>query len=145
MDKTVEDIIFERLEVIESKIDTNSEGTKIENWMQEAFNAPGTIDGIVVDEGKARESDCRRIALGDSSHLVYSKGIVGALNHDQEKLYCTNITDVDIPPEVAARTKILRDATIICQEQVHDLPADERLAIFMPCLVREAKKKGLEI
>lgn len=146
MDKDTTDLIFERLEIIEARMNGEDDPTSnLANWMPEMFHTSGVIGGIVVDEGKARESTCRRISLGDDSYLMYSKGVVGALSREQEKLYCTDILEVEVSPEVKARTKALRDATYICQAKIQDLVGPERAEVFMPCLVREARAKGVEV
>jgi hypothetical protein len=45
----------------------------------------GDYEGIVVDEKVAKESPCYQI---DDTDLVFSKGIIGALNDEQKKKYC---------------------------------------------------------
>ena len=113
--------------------------------MPEAFHEPGTIGGIVVDEGLARESECRRIPLGSEGHLTYSKGVVGALSEDQEKLYCETVSDMPLSPELTNRQKVLRAVAIECQRAVQPLPLGERLETFMQCFVAGAKDRGVEI
>ena len=142
--------ILERLSVVEEKVahaqaNPEDQAGIISAWLPEAFHEPGVIGGIVVDEGKAREGDCNCIPLGEKSRLCYSHGVVGALSQDQEHLYCVTFNEKQASPALVERTRILRDATVLCQSSVHNLPENERLEPFMQCLVREAKKKGLEI
>lgn len=144
------DEVIARLVRVEEKVkrineDEGSSPANLATWLPEAFHVPGVIGGIVVDEGKAREGDCHCIPLGDSSQLCYSGGVVGALSRDQEQLYCTTFQTKEVSEALQRRTRILRDATIICQGQVQNLKPEERLEPFMQCLVKEAKAKGLEI
>lgn len=45
----------------------------------------GNFEGIVVDEELAKKSLCYKI---DGTDLVFTKGIVGALNDEQKEKYC---------------------------------------------------------
>jgi len=45
----------------------------------------GSYEGIVVDEEKAKKSPCYRV---DGTNLVFSEGIIGALNEEQKEKYC---------------------------------------------------------
>lgn len=141
--KDVNEEIFQRLTMIEAKT-AEPEIFSVANWVPEAFH-DGSIGGIVVDEGLARESPCRRIALGDSSYLMYSKGVVGALSREQEPLYCERIEDMSLPPEVVERQRKLRDAALVCQTLVKDLEGHERLEPFMQCLSAQAKEQGIDL
>lgn len=151
IDKKTLDGIYGRLSIIEEKIAvqdgeiTELDLTSLAIWMPEAFHEPGVIGGIVVDEGKARESECRYIPLGETGRLVYSKGVVGALSQDQERLYCDSISEMPVSPAMALRTRLMRDAAVICQQETNHLPEGERLEPFMQCLAREAKKSGIKI
>lgn len=52
------------------------------------------LDGIVVDEAKAKGSLCHRIKDTD---LVFSEGIIGALSKRQISEYCSSIIDIERP------------------------------------------------
>lgn len=143
----LEEQILARLERIEKQVNQAEINSRfpLSMWTPEAFHEPGTIGGIVVDEGKAREDTCRCIPLGDNSHLCYSGGVVGALSRDQEQLYCTTREVMEVSPEIQIRQRILKDAAIICQSEVQGIPGERRLEPFMQCLTKIAKKSGLEI
>jgi hypothetical protein len=145
VDDKVIDAIFSRLSAIENRqASMGHESNDLATWLPEAFHEPGIIGGIIVDEGKARESECKCVPLG-KNRLCYVHGVVGALSREQEPLYCSNPIMLDLPAETVERTRILRDATVFCQGEVHNMPTDERLQPFMSCLVKIAKKQGLEI
>ncbi len=144
--------LMPRLESIETRLSSIETSEKEEpwhlslaSWSNEAFHTPGEIGGIVVDEGRARESDCRCIPLGEHSKLCYSHGVVGALSHDQEKLYCETYTELPASPALIERQRIMKDAAVFCQSKVQDIPEGQRLEPFLSCMSREAKKKGLEL
>lgn len=151
-DDAVIDAIFDRLDAIDRKVtDIDQKAIQerfaLSSWTPEAFHEPGTIGGIIVDEGAVREGKCDCIPLGDNSHLCYHKGVVGALSREQEVLFCdpSNRQILQVSPELQARQRILKDAAIICQAETTDIPADRRLEPFMNCLVKLGKKKGLDI
>lgn len=69
--------------------------------------------GIVVDEEKALRSPCHGYDLGDSGRLVFSEGIVGALDKYEREKYCKAGLDLKPPPpRLAARIKALREAGV---------------------------------
>ena len=75
----------------------------------------GEIDegGIVVDEEKALASPCHGYDLGDSGRLIFSPGIVGALDKYEQQKYCKIGLDLKPPPpRLAARIKALREAGV---------------------------------
>jgi len=72
--------------------------------------------GIVVDEKRALSTPCHgyRVRLNEeTSELVWSPGIVGALSKSEKVKYCTMGTTWAPPPEhLAKRWKILHEAGI---------------------------------
>jgi hypothetical protein len=48
------------------------------------------LDGIVVDPATAAKGPCECIKTTTGKNMCWDKGIVGALNQDQVKQYCTN-------------------------------------------------------
>ena len=141
------DSIMDRLGKIEERLnnDDHPEELSLASWANEAFHTPGEIGGIVVDEGKARESDCHCIPLGEHSKLCYSRGVVGALSQDQERLYCEVFTELPSSPALIERQRIMKDAAVLCQSKVQDIPEGQRLEPFLSCMSKEAKKMGLEL
>lgn len=150
--------IADRLIQVEQKVDALANnnnipsdndrfpGLDISSWTQEALNPPGQIDGIVVDDGLARVTPCHRVILGPDSELVYSKGIVGALNEEQKLLYCdVGIEDRQASSEQKKQLQTIRDAAIMCQTEVAELPKGQRLEPFLKCISVTAKKSGVNI
>ena len=120
-------------------------GYSLSDWFPEAYHEPGIIGGIVVDSGLARQTPCRIVPLGDNE-LWYSKGIVGALNDEQKKLYCeTGIENLEITAEIAERQRKVRETAIACQGSVQDIPKGDRLEPFLSCMATDLSEKGIEI
>lgn len=120
-------------------------GYSLGDWFPEAYHEPGEIGGIVVDSGLARQTPCRIVQLGDNN-LWYSKGIVGALNSDQKKLFCEQgFENVDLSPDLVDRQRKVRETAIACQGNVQDIPTGERLEPFLTCMAKDLADKGIEI
>ncbi|MEM3846561.1 MAG: hypothetical protein QXU98_12775 [Candidatus Parvarchaeota archaeon] len=50
------------------------------------------LDGIVVNEERAKQGICRCIPTPTGKNLCWSEGIIGALSQDQQQKYCKKIT-----------------------------------------------------
>lgn len=120
-------------------------GLTLAEWAPEAFHVPGIIGGIVVDAGLARETECKIVPLGNNE-LWYSKGVVGALDEEQKKLFClTGTSQVNLPPELALRQSKVREIAVACQTDVQSIPEGERLTPFLKCMAITASEKGIQI
>lgn len=103
--------------------------------------------GIIVDAGIARSTPCIRAALPNGGSLVFSRGIVGPLDSDQEALYCgSGYQDYTPDPTACARLEALREASQSCSNEVGALPAGEdRIAPYYACIGRELREKGVDL
>jgi hypothetical protein len=101
-------------------------------------------DGVVVDEAVAREAPCVAYELG-TRRVVFSKGIVGALDLDQQALYCAETEVKELSPKQKARLEAFRAGAESCHTSTSALPKGERLAPFLGCLSEELRKRGQEL
>jgi hypothetical protein len=108
-------------------------------WLGEGQHPPGELGGIVVDEGEARSTPCLVYPLSDTSELVFSKGIVGALDEKQKTLYCTERVVREITPAQQARIETVKKAVVTCQQEVQAIPKGDRLPPYLQCMSREMK------
>lgn len=90
---------------------------------------------VVVDAGAAREGACQVVDLGAAGQLAYHHGVVGALNAEQEALYCLEREVLQLTPARRARIAGYQQAAVSCGGAG---PVDERLG----CLVRELERRG---
>jgi len=85
--------------------------------------------GIVVDEERALRSPCHGYDLGDSGRLVFSEGIVGALDKYEREKYCKVGLDLKPPPpRLATRIKALREAGVHFKKKPKSFERTEHVA-----------------
>lgn len=103
--------------------------------------------GIIVDAGIARSTPCIRAALPNGGSLVFSRGIVGALDSDQEALYCgSGYQDYTPDPTACARLEALREASRSCSTEISTLPdGEDRIAPYYACIGRELRERGVSL
>lgn len=74
------------------------------------------FDGIIVDNDKAKEGPCECISTPSGKPMCWDKGIVGALNQDQVKEYCTdNYVEKKLPARLANRWNNFATASAECE------------------------------
>jgi len=102
--------------------------------------------GFVVDEAVARESSCIGYALkgkGTEPDLVFTHGIVGALDADQRETYCsTGVVLHDLTPKQKARLAAFKDSSAVCKTEIAEVPKGERLEPWLGCMSAELRKRG---
>ena len=101
--------------------------------------------GIIVDEGVARASACTRFDLGGGSELIFSKGVIGALDEGQKALLCTETVTKPLSPEQERRLRGWREAAATCKGEIADLPDGKKVKPWLLCMSRELKGKGMEV
>lgn len=99
--------------------------------------------GIVVDEGVAKATPCRCIEYRPGKKLCFSKGIVGALSDEQEKLYCPTEEKLE-SPGLEKRLENWMGSVDICKAEIAKIPLGERLKPYLSCMSRELKARGVE-
>lgn len=97
-----------------------------------AYGSPG----IVVNEAVAKASPCRCFEYEPGKKLCFSKGIVGALSDDQEKVYCPTVEKLE-SPGLERRLKSWMGAKTICKAEIETIPKGERLEPWLSCMSRE--------
>lgn len=112
---------------------------------------PGVIDFLgqhrgspayVVDEAAARDSPCVAYEVATKRRLVFSPGVLGALDEEQEALYCTRVEQRHLSPAQHRRLEDLAAAADTCKLQVAEAPSDQRLEPYLACLEAELKERG---
>jgi len=99
--------------------------------------------GIVVNEAVAKASPCRCFEYEPGKKLCFSKGIVGALSDEQEKIYCPTIEKLE-SPGLERRLKSWMGAKTICKAEIEPIPKGERLEPWLHCMSRELAARGIE-
>ena len=120
-------------------------GVSVAEWVSGLNGSPG----IVVDPGIARSTPCLALELGDGyKPLVYSKGIVGALDEDQVDLYCQEGLETrEASPKQRARLEALREASHECHieaEPEKEHGSQAHLEAYFACLGKELRTRGIE-
>lgn len=118
-------------------------GQTLEDWLSSVTGSPG----FVVDPGAARDTPCIKVEFETGGGaLVYSKGIRGALDEEQQALYCQQGYEVrPISKEQKARAEALRTSSHVCYDETKEVPEfKERLGNYYTCIGRELRAKGVE-
>ncbi len=104
-----------------------------------AYGSPG----IVVDETMAKATPCRCIEYRPGKKLCFSKGIIGALSDEQEKIYCPTTVPLE-SPGLERRLKGWMESVETCKAEIAEIPKGERLEPWLSCMSRELAAKGIE-
>lgn len=104
-----------------------------------AYGSPG----IVVDEALAKVTPCRCIEYRPGKKLCFSKGIIGTLSDEQEKLYCPTTEKLE-SPGLEKRLEGWMESVDTCKIEIANIPKGERLKPWLSCMSRELKARGIE-
>ncbi len=104
-----------------------------------AYGSPG----IVVNETLAKATPCHCIEYKPGKKLCFSKGIVGALSDEQEKLYCSTTEEME-SPGLEKRLKHWGESIETCKTEIAEIPPGERLEPWLSCMSRELSARGVE-
>lgn len=118
-------------------------GQTLEDWLSSVTGSPG----FVVDPGTARDTPCIKVEFDSGGRaLVYSKGIRGALDEEQQALYCQQGYEVrQLTEQQKARAEALRISSHVCYDETKGVPEfKERFGNYYSCLGRELRAKGVE-
>ncbi len=105
-----------------------------------AYGSPG----IVVDEPLAKASPCRCIEYRPGKKLCFSKGIIGALSDDQEKIYCPTTVPLE-SPGLERRMESWMESVETCKAEIAEIPKGERLEPWLTCMSRELATKEIRV
>lgn len=91
---------------------THPLGQSFAEWMAVVSGLPSTV----VDPGVARDAPCVRFELGEGHlPLVFQKGISGALNEENQALYCSQgYEDLPLDPADQERLRAFRESAVKC-------------------------------
>lgn len=109
------------------------------NSIPYAYGSPG----IVVDGAKAKATPCRCIEYKPGKKLCFSKGIIGALSDEQEKIYCPAVEEL-VSPGLERRLSNWMESVETCKAEIAEIPKGERLEPWLSCMSRELKTAGIE-
>lgn len=117
-------------------------GLDIAEWIPSATGQ----SGIVHDPGTARSTPCLGYEVSPMRRLVFSQGVVGGLDNDQQALYCAEgIQMLPIGERLKERLNVYSNAADTCSVTVQPIPKGERLEPFLSCMSREIRNKGLTL
>jgi len=134
-------VVFDKNQIKPYAYEPGIPGELVADWVSGVSGSPG----IVVDPGVARSTPCTRIDLGDGMKaLVFSKGIIGALDKEQQALYCQlGYTEQEATPKQRERISNLSQAAKLCSAETAGIVhTEEHLTKYFSCLGRELRAKG---
>jgi len=135
----IERIAKRTAEEVMERIRERERDSLLLNSIPYAYGSPG----IVVDEEVAKASPCRCIEYRPGKKLCFSKGIVGALSDEQEKLYCPTEEKL-VSPGLQKRLESWMESVDTCKAEIAKVPPGERLKPWLSCMSRELKARGVE-
>ena len=137
-----------RLETLERRMEVVEEQEASEPWHGTTMDFLPQMEGspgIIVDEGVARATPCTRFDLGEESELVFSKGVVGALDEGQKALFCPETVTKPLTPEQEKRLRGWRDSADTCKQEIAEVPKGDKLEPWLTCMSRELKAQGIAV
>lgn len=99
--------------------------------------------GIVVDEAVALASPCHG-ARFDTSEIIFSKGIVGALDEKQKVTYCKLGTTYEEKGALVERIKRFKEAIAAAKEK-YRLEHRPGVTRWLALTGEELRKRGIEL
>jgi len=116
-------------------------GQNVAEWISAMTSSPG----IIVHGGLARSTPCTRVHLPDGD-LVYSQGIIGPLDREQEALYCAlGCEEVTPTPDQVAYYKAMVESSRTAAAQTQHIgDPKERVEAFFASFGRELEGRGTE-
>lgn len=137
-----------RLEKIEQRLENGDAGAAPVSPRADSSDFISTIrgtPGIVIDEGEARATPCTKMVMADGRALVFSEGIKGPLDEDQQTLFCPTTETVELPPDARRRVEALQAAAEACKAAGGATSEGEPLPDWVLCLTKEARERGVEL
>ena len=99
--------------------------------------------GIVVNESVAMASPCRCMEYRSGKKLCFSRGIIGALSDEQEKIYCPTTEELE-STGLEKRLEGWMESVETCKAEIAIIPKGERLKPWLSCMSRELAARGVE-
>lgn len=138
----------ERVSQLERRLTVVEEQERSEPWHDGLVATLPSLEGspgFLVDPGVARATPCTRIELGEGREVMFSKGIVGALDEEQKALYCPETITKPVSPKQQERIRAFQDAAQTCKGEIESVPKGERMRPWIECMSREARSRGVEL
>lgn len=104
-----------------------------------AYGSPG----IVVDEVRAKATPCRCVEYKSGTKLCWSKGVIGGLSDEQEKIYCPTVEKLE-SPGMERRLKGWMGSVKICKAEIEPIPEGQRLEPWLHCMSRELRARRIK-
>lgn len=121
---------------------TGAGGPGVADFLSQTRGSPG----IVVDPAVAREPTpclCYEIeSRSGHSQLCFHHGVVGALDKDQDDLYCQNKQVRPPTPDQKARLEDFQSAADTCKASIQDVPKGQELEPWLACMSAELRSRG---
>lgn len=117
-------------------------GQSVAEWISTLHDLPG----FVIDPGRARSTPCIRAELpGGEKPIIFSPGISGPLNEEQQALYCqSGYEDYRPSEERWKRMVALHESANVCATESRGLPSEEeRMIGYHACMGRELRQRGV--
>jgi len=105
-----------------------------------AYGSPG----IVINEALAVSSPCHGVKL-DGGEMVWSPGIIGALDEGQKAKYCKVGITYHEKFGLKKRVQKFTEAAHLCSEAAKHLEGKERLLHYLGCMSKELEKRGVKV
>ena len=138
----------DRMDLFDRRLAVVEEQEATEPWhgtTMDFLPSMGGSPGIVVDPGVARATPCTRFDLGEKSELVFSKGVIGALDEGQKALLCTETVTKPLSREQEQRLRGWRESADTCRQEIAEVPKGEQLEPWLTCMSRELKSRDIEV
>jgi len=119
-----------------------SPGQSVSEWIHGLFGSPG----LVIDEERALATPCIRIELGEGRRpLVYSHGVIGALDDEQKEAYCqAGYIERELSERQRERLATMEVASKKCSAETIGDTGREHIQRYFTCLSKELKSTGQE-
>ena len=101
--------------------------------------------GAVLDEAAAKASPCSCFTY-KGKDLCWSKGIIGMLTQDQQKLYCIAGKTYKAQPALTERYDRFAEAAEEAHKKIEAMPKGmPRLEVWLGAMGTELSKRGIEV
>lgn len=98
--------------------------------------------GYVVDEREALDSPCLRRELRRGGDIVFSKGIVGPLDVEQQARYCSaGYETLPLTERQEEQLNRFAEAAHACKGEEGDEPKGQRFPAYLSCMERELRAR----
>lgn len=101
--------------------------------------------GVVLDEARARAAPCSCFTY-KGKDLCWSKGIIGMLTQDQQKVYCIAGKAYKAQPKLVGRYESFAEAAEEAHKKIERMPKGrERLEVWLGAMGEELAKRGITV